>query len=264
MRLKDKTVLITGASKGIGKALAIGMAKEGADIIINYNSDKKGAEDTKAAVEALGRKAWIEQCDISSTDSIFAMYKRIQTYTKQIDVLVNNAAITGWGKVFELTPEKWDYVINTNLRGTFFCSVEAARMMKEHGGGSIINISTNCAELGVKNLVAYSSSKGGVHAMTKQLAIELAQYKIRVNTFAPGPTNVERNLSDDPEYRTSWGSMVPMKRTADAEEMVGPAVFLACEDSSYMTGQVFFVDGGWTVQGKIPEANAEMAANKNK
>ena len=136
--------------------------------------------------------------------------------------------------------------------------------MRETGGGSIVNVTTNIAALGVKNLVAYATSKGGIHALTRQLAVELAPFKIRVNTFAPGPTQVERNLKDDPDYDRSWGRMVPLNRTAKPEEMVGPAVFLASEDSSYMTGQVFYVDGGWTVQGKIPLANLDQALGKNK
>ena len=154
-------------------------------------------------------------------------------------------------------------VMNTNLKGTFFCSLEAGRIMKNNQGGSIVNVSTNCAGLGVKNLVAYASSKGGIHAMTKQLAVELAPYNVRVNTFAPGPTNVKRNLKDDPEYRDTWGSVVPAGRTADPEEMVGPAIFLSSTDSSYMTGQVFYVDGGWTSSGRIPEENMENSMKKN-
>jgi len=180
-----------------------------------------------------------------------------------LDVLINNAGVTGWTDLFSITPEKWDFVINTNLKGTFFCCLEAAKIMKESGGGTIVNVSTNCAELGVKNLVAYASSKGGIHTMTKQLAVELAPYHIRINTFAPGPTNVKRNLDDDPEYRNSWGGCVPLKRTADEEEMIAPALFLASEDSSFMTGQLFFVDGGWSIQGKIPEENMEKSMKKN-
>jgi NAD(P)-dependent dehydrogenase (short-subunit alcohol dehydrogenase family) len=181
-----------------------------------------------------------------------------------LDVLINNAGVTGWTSLFDATEANWDWVINTNLKGTFFCALEAARWMRAHQGGNIINVSTNCAALGVKNLVAYATSKGGIHAMTRQLAVELAPFKIRVNTFAPGPTQVERNLKDDPDYDRSWGSMTPMNRTARPEEMVGPAVFLASEDSSYMTGQVFYVDGGWTVQGKIPLENMDQALKRNR
>lgn len=137
-------------------------------------------------------------------------------------------------------------------------------MRETKTAGSVVNVSTNCAELAVKNLLAYATSKAGLHGMTKQLAIELAPYGIRVNTFAPGPTNVERNLADDPNYRKVWGSVVPLGRTAEPEEMIGPAIFLASQDSSYMTGQTFFVDGGWSVQGRIPEANLEKAARRNR
>jgi glucose 1-dehydrogenase len=112
--------------------------------------------------------------------------------------------------------------------------------------------------------VAYAASKGGIHALTKQLAVELAPFKIRVNTFAPGPVKIERNLRDDPNFETAWGGMVPLGRVGEPEEMIGPAVFLASEESSYMTGQTFFVDGGWTVQGKIPEANMDAALKLNR
>ena len=264
MRLKGKTVLITGASKGIGSALAVGMAKEGADVIVNYNSDRAGAQSVAEEIEALDRRAMLIQADIGKVAQIHRMFVAARKSFGRLDVLINNAGITGWASLFEITESKWDQVIDTNLKGTFFCSLEAAKWMRQTGGGAIINVSTNCAELGVKNLVAYATSKGGIHAMTKQLAVELAPIRIRVNTFAPGPTQVQRNLRDDPNYDRSWGSMVPMNRTARPDEMVGPAVFLACEDSSYMTGQIFFVDGGWTVQGKIPVANMERAMKRNK
>jgi NAD(P)-dependent dehydrogenase (short-subunit alcohol dehydrogenase family) len=263
MKLKDKLVLVTGASKGIGAAIAIGLASEGADIVLNYNSDLAGAEEVAESIRALGRQAFIIKADIGIVNEIQEMFRRIKAEIGHIDVLINNAGITGWTSLFEITQDKWDQVINTNLRGTFFCSLEAAKLMKESEGGTIVNISTNCAELGVKNLVAYASSKGGIHAMTKQLAVEFAPYKIRINTFAPGPINVERNLQDDPNYKSTWGNVVPMKRTADAEEMIGPAIFLASDDSSFMTGQLFYVDGGWSIQGKIPEENLDIALKRN-
>ena len=201
----------------------------------------------------IGRKAIAIQTDVSNVPRVGEMFQRIRREFGRLDILVNNAGITGWTELFSVTEEKWDAVIGTNLKGTFFCSIEAARIMRgQTTGGTIINISSNCAELGVKNLTVYATSKGGIHALTRQLAVELAPHRIRVNTFAPGPTKVERNLRDDPDYDRTWGSMTPMNRTADPEEMVGPCVFLASDDSSYMTGQTFFVDGGWTVAGKIP------------
>lgn len=264
MRLRNKTVLVTGASKGIGRAIALGVAREGADVIVNYNTDYAGAASAAEKIREMGRRATVLRADIGQVSEIAAMFSKIREEFGRLDVLINNAGITGWTSLFEITEEKWDQVIDTNLKGTFFCSLEAARIMKENTGGSIVNVSTNCAAMAVKHLVAYACSKGGIHAMTRQLAVELAPFHIRVNTFAPGPTNVERNLLDDPTYRTTWGEMVPLKRTAEPEEMVGPAVFLASDDSSYMTGQVFYVDGGWTAYGRVPEENAEKAMQRNR
>ena len=264
MRLQDKIVLVTGASKGIGRALALGMAKEGAELILNYNSDRAGAESVAADVRSLGRRALVLGADIAKVSQVQRMFKKARAIFGRLDVLVNNAGITGWTSLFEVTESKWDLVIDTNLKGTFFCSLEAAKWMRENQGGNIINVSTNCAALGVRNLVAYATSKGGIHALTRQLAVELAPFKIRVNTFAPGPVNVDRNLKDDPGFKKAWGEMVPLGRTAEPEEMVGTAVFLASDESSYMTGQVFYVDGGWTVSGKVPIENMDKAMTRNK
>lgn len=260
MKLRDKVVLVTGASKGIGRAIALGAAREGADLFLNYHTDAQGAEEVASLARRLGRRAWIVRADIRHPEQIRSMFEGVRREVAALHVLINNAAVTGWTPLFEVTVEKWDAVIETNLRGTFLCSLEAARMMKDTGGGTIVNVSTNCAALGVRNLVAYAASKGAIHAMTKQLAVELAPYRIRVNTFAPGPTLVERNLQDDPDYNATWGSVVPLARAAAPEEMVGPAIFLASDDSSYMTGQVFYVDGGWTVAGRLPEQYFDRAA----
>ena len=264
MRLQDRIVVVTGASKGIGKAIAVGAAGEGAHVVVNYHTDAAGAGEVVRQIVALGRRAVAVQADISQVSEIRVLFDAVRNEFGRVDVLINNAAFTGWTSLFDLTEEKWDQVLDTNLKGTCFCSLEAARMMRASDGGSIVNVSTNCAALGVKNLVAYATSKAGIHVLTRQLAVELAPYNIRVNTFAPGPTQVDRNLRDDPDYDRSWGAMTPMDRTARPEEMVGAAVFLASDDSSYMTGQVFYVDGGWTVQGRIPVDNLERALDRNR
>lgn len=263
MRLRDKVVLVTGASKGIGHALAVGLAREGAHVIANYNTDRVGAESVVARIRDLGRRASLVKADIAHVAEIAAMFHAVRAEFGRLDVLINNAAITGWSSVFDVDERAWDRVIDTNLKGTFFCSLEAARLMKETGGGSIVNVSSNCAALGVRNLVVYATSKAGIHGLTRQLSVEFAPFKIRVNTFAPGPTRVQRNLDDDPDYDRTWGSMTPLNRTASPDEMVGPAVFLASDESSYMTGQVIFVDGGWTAQGRIPVDNLERALARN-
>ncbi len=265
MRLSGKTVLITGASKGIGRALALGCAREGADVILNYNSDRAGADAAAAEIKALGRRTLVVRADLAKVAQIDRMFATARKHFARLDVLINNAGLTGWAGFFDTTEAKWDVVLDTNLKGTFFCSLAAARWMKEtKTPGSIVNVSTQCAQLAVKNLVAYGTSKAGIHGLTKQLAVELAALGIRVNTFAPGPVNGDRNLKDDPDYRDVWGAMIPLGRTAETEEMVGPALFLASNDSSYVTGQTFYVDGGWTVQGMVPSSNVEKAAKKNK
>mgnify|MGYP000916118033 CR=1 FL=1 len=265
MRLSGKTVLITGASKGIGRTLALACAREGADVILNYHSDRAGAESAAQEIRSLGRRALIVGADLARVKQIERMFVRARKAFPRLDVLINNAGLTGWASFFDTTEAKWDVVLDTNLKGTFFCSLAAARWMREtKTAGSIVNVSTQCAQLAVTNLVAYGTSKAGIHGLTKQLAIELAPLGIRVNTFAPGPVNVERNLRDDPEYRKVWGAMIPLGRTAEADEMVGPALFLASQESSYVTGQTFYVDGGWTVQGMVPASNVRKAAKKNR
>lgn len=264
-RLAGKVALVTGASKGIGQAIALGCAREGADVIVNYQGDHAGAETTAREIDALGRRSLVVRADIGKVAQIRRMFTQARRHFPRLDVLINNAGITGWTPVWDTTEDAWDRVLDTNLKGTFFCSLEAARWMREtKTAGRIVNVSTNCAELGVKNLVAYATSKAGIHGMTKQLAMEFAPDGIRVNTFAPGPVRVSRNLKDDPDYEKSWGGVIPLGRTAAVEEMIGPALFLASDESSYVTGQTFFVDGGWTVQGKIPAANMEKAARRNR
>jgi len=266
MRLSGKIALLTGAGKGIGAAMAKGFAKEGATVIIN---DLPGATYAQLlANEILENGGQAATCfaDVSKVADIRKMFQYIQEKYGRLDVLVNNAGITGWSDFFETEESIFDKVINLNLKGTLFCSIEAAKIMRHSGGGSIIHISTICSALSVKNLICYSASKGGIEAMTKQMAVELAPCNIRVNTFGPGAINTERNLEEDPEYRRNWGNVVPLQRTGEPEEMVGPAIFLASDESSYVTGQLFYADGGWSVQGKFAaeSMNIQLKNTKDK
>jgi NAD(P)-dependent dehydrogenase (short-subunit alcohol dehydrogenase family) len=253
-RLEGKIALVTGAGRGIGRALAIGLAAEGAIVHVNDVDDPEGTSVRLPESErglSLGH-------DVSDVAQIRAMFDRLD----RLDVLVNCAGITGWIDVDDPGEEIWDRVIDTNLKGTFFCSTAAARLMRAHGGGSIVNVSTVVAARALRNLSAYAASKGGINALTIQLAGELAPHGIRVNAFAPGATNVERNLADDPTYLESWAPLIPLGRVAEPEEMVGPCVFLASDESSHITGQILYVDGGWTVSGPSPEGYADRAAGR--
>lgn len=254
--LKDKVVLVTGASKGIGQALAAGLAADGALIAISFKTDQQGAEKTRRLVEEKGGAALLIQTDISQKVQAEEMIDQVVRHFGRIDALVNNAARTRFGPFQEITEDDWLDVVNTNLKGTFFASAAAVRHMRESGRGAIINVSSCAASLMVPFHSAYTMSKGGVEALTRQLAVELAP-QVRVNCISPAPTSTERNQQYDPHYDQNWGRVIPMKRVAQPEDMVGAVAFLASDRASYITGQVLQVDGGWTLKGHTPDLNEE-------
>jgi NAD(P)-dependent dehydrogenase (short-subunit alcohol dehydrogenase family) len=246
-RLAGKAVLVTGAANGIGLALARGLAGEGAVVHVN------DLEPPLALAAETGGLALA--CDVSDPGRIREMFARLD----RLDALVNCAGVTGFIDLDEPSEETWDRVVDVNLKGTFFCSASAARLLRADGGGSIVNISSVLGARGMRNVAAYAASKGGVDALTVQLACELARHGIRVNALAPGATNVARNLRDDPRYPDVWAPLIPLGRVAEPAEMVGPTVFLVSDDSSHVTGQVLYVDGGWTVVGAYPSSYVESA-----
>jgi NAD(P)-dependent dehydrogenase (short-subunit alcohol dehydrogenase family) len=253
-KLSGKVALVTGASKGIGRGLAIGLAAAGARVALNYKSDKAGAEAARMQIQNSGGEACVIAADIGSKAQFEAMVEDICSRFGRLDVLVNNAARTRFGPLFEVTEEDFNDVVDTNLRGPFFGSVAAARAMQKNGGGAIINISSCAAKLMIAFHSTYAMAKGGLENLTRQLAIELAPH-IRVNAIAPAPTSTERNRSYDPDYDEKWGAAIPAKRVAFVEDYVGPCVFLASDDARFVTGQILNVDGGWTLQGRTPDTS---------
>jgi NAD(P)-dependent dehydrogenase (short-subunit alcohol dehydrogenase family) len=251
-KLAGKVALVTGASKGIGQGLAIGLAAAGARVAVNYKTDAAGAETTCATSRKAGGEAEAFAADIGGKAGFERLVDAVCGRFGRLDVLVNNAARTRFGPIFELTEEDFDDVVNTNLRGPFFGSVAAARRMLKQGGGSIINISSCAAKLMIADHSSYTMAKGGLEALTRQLAVELAP-TVRVNAIAPGPTSTARNRGYDVNYDEKWGAVIPAKRVARVEDYVGPCVFLAGDDSVYLTGQVLNVDGGWTLRGYTPD-----------
>jgi NAD(P)-dependent dehydrogenase (short-subunit alcohol dehydrogenase family) len=248
-RLAGKVALVTGAAQGIGRDLALGLAAHGAVVHV---ADRDAPTETLAALDAehRGLALGADIADRAAVGSLFATLDRL-------DILVNCAGITGWVDVANPAEDVWDAVVATNLKGTFFCSTEAAGLMRAAGGGSIINISSVVAARGHHGLSAYGATKGGINALTIQLASEFAADGIRVNAVAPGATNVPRNIADESRYAEIWAERIPLGRAAETDDIVGPVLFFASPDSAYVTGQVLYVDGGWTVVGDLPDAYRE-------
>ncbi len=240
-----KVALVTGASKGIGKCIAIELGKAGFDVAVNYNSDLPGAQDTVALIESFGRKAVALQGNVGNVESVRNLFKQFDEHFSDLHVVVANAAVQTWKPLLELEVEDWDKVMNTNVRGTFLCTQEGARRMvaKSHGG-SIITLGSGCNKLAFPRLVDYTASKGGIEMFTKVAAVELGKYQIRVNCVAPGATEVERTKAETGDYAGTWAPVTPLGRIGMPMDIAKAVLFFAGDQSEFVTGQTLFVDGG--------------------
>jgi NAD(P)-dependent dehydrogenase (short-subunit alcohol dehydrogenase family) len=249
--LEGRAALVTGSSKGIGRALAVGLAQNGASVAVNYKTDEQGAIETAALITDAGGEAVVIGADLSKPAEAKALVDEAAERLGRLDVLVNNAGRSRFSLFEDATEEDWEDVVGTNLRGTFFASQAAVKHMRALGKGSIVNVSSCASVLMVVYHAAYTMSKGGLDALTRQLAFELAPV-IRVNAIAPGATGVERSRQYDPDFDETWGAVVPMGRVIEPEDLVEPVVFLASDRSAVLTGDVLHVDGGWSIQGVVP------------
>jgi NAD(P)-dependent dehydrogenase (short-subunit alcohol dehydrogenase family) len=249
LQLLGKTALVTGASRGIGRAIAVALAKDGADVAVNYVRDAGGAEETVAAVEAAGRRSLLVQADVTRRQQVEAMVARVLQHFGRIDILVCNAGVLTRTPFLELTDEQWEKVVSTNLTGPFLVGQAAARQMVKQGGGKIINVTSEVAERALPNLSHYCASKGGLRQLTKAMAIELAPYGISVNAVAPGTTetDINRDRLALPEERKLRLTRVPIGRFNQPENVAAAVVFLASSGSDTMVGATVAVDGGSTV-----------------
>lgn len=247
-RLKGKVALITGSDSGIGKATAIEYAKEGADVVICYHSDKEAAEDTLKEVESQNSKGIVLQVDISDEQKVEQLFEQALKEFGTIDILVNNAAVNGSGiNVADMSTEVFDKTIRTNLYGTFFCSRAFIKHRRQQGGkGKIINISSVHEEIVAPGTADYCASKAAVRNLTRTLALELAEDGINVNNICPGMilTPMNQEAIDNKEVRKEAEQNIPMKRAGKPEEIAKVAVFLASADADYVTGSSYFMDGG--------------------
>ena len=255
MRLHNKRAVITGAASGIGKAIAVAFAREGADVaILDINEAK--ATEVVAHVTGLGRKSKFIACDVGSSQAVAAAFQEVETIFGGIDILVNNTGIIRFSQIIDMSEEDWDLIIRTNLKSVFLCSQQAARqMIRQRSGGRIISISSIHAVLSEPNCGHYTAAKGGIESFSRTLATELAPHKITVNFIRPGATYTELTT---PMYtdsvKRSLFERVPLKEIAQAEWIASGAVFLASEDARYMTGQSLTMDGGYVMDGSLPSA----------
>jgi len=247
LNLSGKVAVITGAGRGIGRGISENLAEAGAKLVIS-DIDLKESE---TSADEISRKFEIEavaiKCDVSKKEEVDNLIKKTVEKFGKIDILVNNAGIYPFVPFIDMSEVDWDKVININLKSVFLCSQAAAKVMQP--GSKIVNISSIASVIGFRGLVHYCASKGGISSMTRALALELAPKKINVNGVAPGAIDTpgSREGSNE-ESRKQTIAMIPLSRMGTPEDIAQTVVFLASEESNYITGQILIVDGGWTIQ----------------
>jgi len=253
MRLEKRRALVTGASRSIGRALAIALAREGADVAINYKSHGEAAEEVVGVVRGLGRRAKAVQGATNVMAEVQRLVGEADAFLGGIDLLVNNAGILKRTPFLQIGEEEWDVILDTNLKGYFLVGQAVARLMVERGvQGSIINVSSAGQIVAAPNLTHYCVAKAGIEMLTKQMALELAPHKIRVNAIAPGLIETDLNRRDiaDPEFREKRLARIPLKEIGTPEDVTAAVVFLASnEEARLVTGASVFIDGGQTIWG---------------
>ena len=244
MKLEGKKALVTGASRGIGRAIALALAAEGADIAVNYAGNQAAAEAVAAEIEAMGRKALIIQADISSNEAATAMVEQVAKEFGRVDILVNNAGITRDGLLMRMKEADWDAVLTTNLKGVFNCTKAAIKYMMKQKAGHIVNISSVVGVNGNAGQANYAAAKAGVIGFTKATDKELAARGITVNAVAPGFIQTDMTAVLNEKQVEAMQATIPLKRLGEPEDIAKAVVFLASDDANYITGQTLNVDGG--------------------
>ncbi len=247
MKLANKVAVVTGGSRGIGRAICLAFAREGADVLVGYNTSAAEAKLVQEEVRNAGRQALIGQVDVSNREQVEQLVATAANRFGRIDILVNVAGITLRSAMEELSEEDWDRVIDINLKGTFLCSQASARLMIERRGGSIINIGSVSGVAAHFGRGAYGPSKAAVAMLSKVMAVEWAAHNIRVNTIHPGTTETDMTAYSypSPELRAKREATIPLNRFVQPEEIAGAAVFLASDDAAAITGHSLVVDGGF-------------------
>jgi 3-oxoacyl-[acyl-carrier protein] reductase len=242
-RFEGRSALVTGAGSGIGRAIALRLAAEGADVAVNYHANREGADAVAREIEALGRRALVVGADVRDPAAVEAMVAAVVGAFGRLDVLVNNAGVVRRGGVLDITEAMWDEVVDVNLKGTFLCAQAAARWMQGRGPGAIVNVASMRGVEGGSSSPHYAAAKAGVIALTKTLARELAP-AIRVNAVAPGYVETRLQAGLTAEQRRDIQAATPLGRIGDPAEIGAVVAFLASDDASFMAGQTLLADGG--------------------
>ncbi|MDQ0159127.1 3-oxoacyl-[acyl-carrier-protein] reductase [Alkalibacillus salilacus] len=242
--LEGQTALVTGASRGIGRAIALELAKNGANVVVNYAGNQARADEVVEEIKEFGQEAIAYQANVSNSEEVTAMIKQTVDQFGSVDILVNNAGITRDNLLMRMKEEEFDEVIDTNLKGVFNCIKGLTRQMMKQRGGKIVNVASIVGVMGNPGQVNYVAAKSGVIGMTKSVAKELAARDVNVNAVAPGfiATDMTEDLTD--EQKQQMYDMIPLNRLGDPEDVARVVRFLATDDAKYMTGQTLHVDGG--------------------
>ncbi|RST75458.1 3-oxoacyl-[acyl-carrier-protein] reductase [Siminovitchia acidinfaciens] len=244
MKLEGKVALVTGASRGIGRATALALAEAGADVVVNYAGSTDKANEVVEKIKSLGREAIAYQCNVSDSDAVQAMVKDTIAKFGKLDILVNNAGITRDNLLMRMKENEWDDVIDTNLKGVFLCTKAVTRQMMKQRSGRIINVASIVGVIGNPGQANYVAAKAGVIGLTKSTARELASRGITVNAVAPGFITTDMTDQLTEEQKEAMLQQIPLDRFGQASDIAGTVLFLASDDANYITGQTIHVDGG--------------------
>ncbi len=251
MSLANKVAVVTGGSRGIGKGICLALAKNGANVVVNYAKNREAAQSTVKECEKLGGKAIAVMADVGSSSDANRLFQTVLDTFGRIDILVNNAGVENVAPFLEMKEAQWDVVFNTNVKGIYLCTQQAARIMKKSGGGTVINISSTTAQQVWTGYAHYCSSKAAVDMLTKCLAVELAPFGIIVNAIAPGTVDTEMSQEDlkgeglmDVVVRRT-----PIKRLGTPEDIARAVIYLCDEAGDWLTGEIITIDGGYRLSG---------------